>query len=148
MHAKGVSIHRQDSTYGNCTHGGHGPGVRRSSPPGPHVHGEWNPVGDLLVISVEAGATGVWVPNPAPPVATAAKVAAMAAPPGWREALLAEHGGDAALAEETYSLSESPAGPGGEATITLPGGRSGISTSARHTSRNMAQVPTACRHGR
>ncbi len=53
-----------------------------------------------------------------------AKVAAMAAPPGWREALLAEHGGDAALAEETYSLSESPAGPGGEATITLPGGRS------------------------
>lgn len=53
-----------------------------------------------------------------------AKVAAMAAPPGWREALLAEHPGQPTVTEDIYSLSESPIGPGGgTATITLPGGR-------------------------
>jgi polysaccharide deacetylase 2 family uncharacterized protein YibQ len=51
-----------------------------------------------------------------------AKMAAMAAPPGWREALTTESPTTPAVSEDIYSLSETPIPPGGEANITLPGG--------------------------
>ncbi|TAJ63300.1 MAG: divergent polysaccharide deacetylase family protein, partial [Brevundimonas sp.] len=54
-----------------------------------------------------------------------AKVAAMAAPPGWREALIADHPGGATLSTDIFRLSATPIGPdgalGGQAVITLPG---------------------------
>lgn len=55
-----------------------------------------------------------------------AKVVALAAPPGWREALSAEQPGAAPVTEDTYQLSASPisTGPMGTlATITMPGPR-------------------------
>lgn len=56
-----------------------------------------------------------------------AKVAAMAAPPGWREALIADHPGGATLSTDIFRLSATPIGPegalGGQAVITLPGGQ-------------------------
>ncbi|HEX5379457.1 MAG TPA: divergent polysaccharide deacetylase family protein [Phenylobacterium sp.] len=54
-----------------------------------------------------------------------AKVAAMAAPPGWREALTAETPGEPTVTEDIYQLSEAPipgGAFGGQATITMPGG--------------------------
>ena len=56
-----------------------------------------------------------------------AKVAAMAAPPGWREALTADHPGGTTLSTDIFRLSENPLGPGaafGQAVITVPGGQS------------------------
>ena len=56
-----------------------------------------------------------------------AKVASMAAPPGWREALAAERPGAPAVTEDIYRLSEEPipgGAFGGQATITMPGGHS------------------------
>ncbi|MBP6546135.1 MAG: divergent polysaccharide deacetylase family protein, partial [Phenylobacterium sp.] len=53
-----------------------------------------------------------------------AKVAAMAAPPGWREALTADHPGGTTLSTDIFRLSENPLGPGtafGQAVITVPG---------------------------
>lgn len=61
-----------------------------------------------------------------------AKVAAMAAPPGWREALAAERPGAPTVTEDIYRLSETPipgGALGGQATITLPGGN-GFRTAA------------------
>ncbi|WP_370689982.1 divergent polysaccharide deacetylase family protein [Phenylobacterium sp.] len=55
-----------------------------------------------------------------------AKVAAMAAPPGWREALTADHPGGTTLSTDIFRLSENPLGPGaafGQAVITVPGGQ-------------------------
>ena len=55
-----------------------------------------------------------------------AKVAAMAAPPGWREALTADHPGGTTLSIDIFRLSENPLGPGaafGQAVITVPGGQ-------------------------
>ena len=56
-----------------------------------------------------------------------AKVAAMAAPPGWREALTADHPGGTTLSTDIFRLSENPLGPGaafGQAVIPGPGGPS------------------------
>ena len=51
-----------------------------------------------------------------------AKVATMAAPPGWREALAPEHPGDPTVTEDVLALSSTPIGADmGQATITLPG---------------------------
>ncbi|CAN5894557.1 divergent polysaccharide deacetylase family protein [soil metagenome] len=53
-----------------------------------------------------------------------AKVAAMAAPPGWREALTADHPGGTTLSTDIFRLSANPLGPGaafGQAVITVPG---------------------------
>jgi polysaccharide deacetylase 2 family uncharacterized protein YibQ len=67
-----------------------------------------------------------------------AKVAAMAAPPGWREALAAEQPGTPTVTEDIYRLSENPIAPGGgQATITMPGGR------AFHTADPLVQAPIA-----
>ena len=66
-----------------------------------------------------------------------AKVASMAAPPGWREALSAEHPGGPVVTEDIYRLSEAPIPAGaynGEATITMPGG---------HTFRTADPLPQA-----
>lgn len=55
-----------------------------------------------------------------------AKVAAMAAPRGWREALTADHPGGTTLSTDIFRLSENPLGPGaafGQAVITVPGGQ-------------------------
>jgi polysaccharide deacetylase 2 family uncharacterized protein YibQ len=53
-----------------------------------------------------------------------AKVAAMAAPPGWREALAAEHPGAPTVTSDIYQLSDAPipGGAFGQATITMGGG--------------------------
>jgi polysaccharide deacetylase 2 family uncharacterized protein YibQ len=53
-----------------------------------------------------------------------ARVAAMAAPPGWREALAAEHPGAPTVTSDIYQLSEAPipGGAFGQATITMAGG--------------------------
>ncbi|WP_409035277.1 divergent polysaccharide deacetylase family protein [Phenylobacterium sp.] len=53
-----------------------------------------------------------------------AKVAAMAAPPGWREALTVDNPGGTTLSTDIFRLSENPLGPGaafGQAVITVPG---------------------------
>ena len=54
-----------------------------------------------------------------------ARVAAMAAPPGWREALAAEHPGAPTVTEDIYQLSAAPipGGAFGQATITVGGGQ-------------------------
>jgi polysaccharide deacetylase 2 family uncharacterized protein YibQ len=53
-----------------------------------------------------------------------AKVAAMAAPPGWREALAAERPDAPTVTSDIYQLSETPipGGAFGQATITMGGG--------------------------
>lgn len=51
-----------------------------------------------------------------------AKVAAMAAPAGWREALGAQHSGGATVTEDVFHLSDGPISlGGGQAVITMPG---------------------------
>lgn len=69
-----------------------------------------------------------------------AKVAAMAAPPGWREALAAEHPGAPTLSEDIYQLSATPipAGGMGQATITMGGGGQGF-----HAADPLPQAPLA-----
>lgn len=69
-----------------------------------------------------------------------AKVAAMTAPPGWREALAAERPGAPTVTEDIYRLSETPiqgGAFGGQATITLPGGH------AFRTADPLPQAPIA-----
>ena len=63
-----------------------------------------------------------------------AKMAAMAAPPGWREALTTESPTTPAVSEDIYSLSETPIPPGSEANGALPGG---------HAFRNADPLPVA-----
>ncbi|WP_374573562.1 divergent polysaccharide deacetylase family protein [Phenylobacterium sp.] len=50
-----------------------------------------------------------------------AKIAASAAPAGWREALVQEQPGRQTVTEELYQLSEKPQPIEGQAVITLPG---------------------------
>jgi polysaccharide deacetylase 2 family uncharacterized protein YibQ len=97
----------------------------------------------LLLITVLVLIALVGDPRAGTPVVriSLAKVAAMAAPPGWREALAAERPGAPTVTEDIFSLSETPIGPdgafGGQATITLPGGR------AFQTTDPLPQAPLA-----
>ena len=70
-----------------------------------------------------------------------AKVASMAAPPGWREALKAGQAGVPSLSSEVFALSATPislaAATPGEATITLP------ESSSFHAADPLPQAPIA-----
>lgn len=70
-----------------------------------------------------------------------AKVAAMAAPPGWREALTADHPGGATLSADIFRMSETPIGPGaalgGQAVITTSG------SPVFHTADPLSAAPIA-----
>ncbi len=70
-----------------------------------------------------------------------AKVAAMAAPPGWREAIIAQgRSGEGAVSEDVFQLSATPIPPGGgEAVITLPG----EAKPAFHAADPLPQAPIA-----